>query len=264
VLLWHWVQQHRVLSVLVLSAVMVACAGGTAWALIFRTVSSPVTLRDALRLYRREQTAKVMASLRNRLPAPGVYTYRTSGGEGLNLMGMERSFPASSSMIVTDGRCATVTWVPILQHTEATTMCRGPTGTLWVARLVTSESIAGSSTTSVVDCPSTAYLEPAGPSPATSWRAQCALSDPVEAVDLGGRTLGRTSTVVGGRSVAVEHVRITLVYVGSQRGTNPTDLWIDPATGLIVRQAETASIDQSGVTYGEAMRASLVSLTPLR
>ncbi len=123
---WHWVQQHRLLSVLVLAFVILSSAGGTAWALVFRTVSSPVSLREALRIYRREQTGKVMATLRNRLPAPGVYSYRTTGEEGLNIMGVQRSFPSTTTMIVADGRCATVSWVPITQHTEVTTVCDGP------------------------------------------------------------------------------------------------------------------------------------------
>ena len=127
---WRWVQQHRFLSVLVLALVILSSAGGTAWALVFRTVSSPVGLREALRIYRREQTGKVLSTLRNRLPAPGVYTYRTTGGEGLSLMGVQRSFPSSTSMIVDEGRCATVSWVPITQHTEATTVCAGVDGAL--------------------------------------------------------------------------------------------------------------------------------------
>ena len=40
-------------------------------------------------------------------------------------MGVARSFPSTTSMIVADGRCATVSWVPITQHTEATTVCTG-------------------------------------------------------------------------------------------------------------------------------------------
>src|SRR5580693_9697313 len=88
VIVWQWVQQHRFLSVIVLALVIVSSAGGTAWALVFRTVSSPVGLREALRMYRREQTDKVVASLRHRLPAPGAYAYRTGGGEGLNLFGV--------------------------------------------------------------------------------------------------------------------------------------------------------------------------------
>ena len=63
---WHWVQQHRWLSIIVLAFVILSCAGGTAWALVFRTVSSPVGLREALRIYRREQTEKMLTSLRSR------------------------------------------------------------------------------------------------------------------------------------------------------------------------------------------------------
>src|SRR5271156_614130 len=113
---------------------MVSCAGGTAWALVFRTVSSPVGLREALRMYRREQTGKALATLRNRMP-PGVYAYRTTGGESLNLVGVARSFPSSTSMIVADGRCATVSWVPITQHTDAITVCNGPGGALSIPKL---------------------------------------------------------------------------------------------------------------------------------
>ena len=107
-ILWHWVQQHRLLTVLLLAFVIVSSAGGTAWALVFRTVSSPVGLREALRIYRREQTGKMLATLRNHLPAPGVYTYNTTGGEGLSLMGVSRGFPSTSSMVVEQGHCANV------------------------------------------------------------------------------------------------------------------------------------------------------------
>ena len=112
-------------------------------------------------MYRREQTGKMMSSLRTRLPAPGMYTYRTSGGESLNLVGVSHAFPASTSMIVADGRCATVAaGVPITQHTEATTLCNAPNGALAVPKLVTDESIAGSDSTSTIDCPASTYLLP--------------------------------------------------------------------------------------------------------
>ena len=161
-IVWQWVQQHRFLSVMVLALVIVSAASGTAWALVFRTVSSPVGFREALRIYRREQTGKMMSSLRTRLPTPGVYTYRTSGGESLNLVGVARSFPSSTSMIVADGHCATVSWVPITQHTETTSVCNAPNGALTVPKLVTDESIAGSTTTSTLHCPASTYLFPRG------------------------------------------------------------------------------------------------------
>jgi hypothetical protein len=264
VVVWQWVQQHRFLSVLVLALVILSSAGGTAWALVFRTVSSPVGLRQALRIYRREQTGKVLATLRNRLPAPGVYTYRTTGGEGLSLMGVQRSFPSSTSMIVAEGRCATVSWVPITQHTEATTLCAGADGALQVPRLVTDESIAGTTTKSTVNCPATAYLLPPAVRPGERWGVTCSLSSPAEKVALAGELLGQSTMVVGGHTVTVEHTRFTLTFSGTEHGTNPTDFWIVPSSGLIVRERETVGVTQGGVRYDETMEATLTGLDPLR
>ncbi len=261
---WQWVQQHRLLAVLVLALVILSSAGGTAWALVFRTASSPVGLREALRIYRREQTDKVMASLRTHLPPPGVYTYRTSGGEGLSLMGVQRAFPSTTSMIVADGRCATVSWVPITQHTESTTVCAGADGALSVPRLVTDESIAGSTTTTTVRCPATAYLLPPAGRPGEHWGATCTLTNPAEKVALVGRALGQTSMVVGGHAVPVEHSRLTLTFKGTDDGTSPTDFWIVPSSGLIVREQETVGMTQGGVRYSESMDAVLTALDPAR
>lgn len=261
---WHWVQQHRLLTVLVLALLIVSTAGGTAWALVFRTVSSPVGLRQALRIYRREHADKVLASLRNRLPVPGVYTYRTSGGEGLSLMGVSRSFPSTTSMIVEDGRCAKVSWVPITEHTETTTICAGPDGALSVPKLVTDESIAGATTVSTVRCPSTAYLLPPAARAGERWAVSCSEASPVERVTLDGEDLGLSTLTVGGYVVTVEHTRFTLAFSGSEQGTNPTDFWIVPTTGLIVREKEAVAMTAAGVRYSEDMVAALTGLRPVR
>jgi len=262
VFVWHWVQQHRILSVIVLALFIVATAGGTAWALVFRTVSSPVGLAQALRLYRREQTAKVLDSLRNHLPAPGVYTYATDGGEGLSLMGVQRSFPPSTSMVVTEGSCATVSWVPIEQHTEDTTICPSDSGAYDIPRLVTDESIAGTTTTSSISCPSTAYLVPPSAVPGQRWSATCTLASPAEKVGLAGQFVGPATVDVRGQPVAVDHVRVTLTFDGAQQGTNPTEYWIVPSTGLIVREKEQVTVTAGGVRYNESMETELSSLKP--
>ena len=260
---WHWVQQHRLLSVIFLALIMVSCAGGTAWALVFRTVSSPVGLREALRMYRREQTGKIVTSLRNRLPAPGVYSYRTTGGESLNLVGVARSFPTSTSMIVADGRCATVSWVPITQHTEATTFCNSPNGALTVPKLVTDESIAGSTSTSTINCPASTYVLPPAARPGQRWAATCLQVDPAEKIMLSGQALGRSTMQVGRQTVAVTHARLIFTFTGAaERGTNPIDFWIVPSSGLIVREKESVGVTQSGVRYSENMETTLTALRP--
>ena len=264
-ILWHWVQQHRLLSVLILAFVIVSSAGGTAWALVFRTVSSPVGLRQALRIYRREQTDKMLSTLRNHLPAPGVYTYQTSGGESLSLMGVARSFPSTTSMIVADRGCATISWVPITQHTETTTVCPDPNGGYSVPRLVTNESIAGSDTTSTVVCPATAYLlPPPGVAAGQKWGATCVQQSPAEKVLLSGEVLGQSTMTVGGHAVTVEHSRFTLTFDGSDAGTSPTDFWIVPSSGLIVQEKENVGVTSGGVRYTENMASTLTNLKPAR
>jgi hypothetical protein len=264
VLVWHWVQQHRWLSVLVLAFVILSSAGGTAWALVFRTVSSPIGLREALRMYRKEQSERMLSSLRSHLPGPGVYTYRTSGGESLSLMGVQRGFPSRTSMIVTGGRCATVSWVPITQHTEATTVCSTSAGALTVTQLVTDESIAGTTTTSTVTCPAPVYLLPVGVRTGQRWGGTCTLVSPAEKVRVTGVALGASTMTVGGTPVTVEHTRLTLTYRGAMQGTNPTDFWVIPSTGLIVREREAVGVTQGGVRYSETMDATLTGLVPLR
>ena len=47
-------------------------------------------------------------------------------------------------------------------------------------------------------------------------------------------------------------------------GTNPTDFWIVPSSGLIVRERESVAMSQGGVGYNEDMDATLTSLDPAR
>ena len=62
--------------------------------------------------------------------------------------------------------------------------------------------------------------------------------------------------------MAVEHVRLTLTFNGAQQGTNPTDYWIVPSTGLIVREKERVAVTSGGVRYNESMETALTSLQP--
>jgi hypothetical protein len=216
-------------------------------------------------MYRKEQSERMLASLRAHLPAPGVYSYRTSGGESLDLVGVQpRGFPTQTAMIVIDARCATVSWVPLTQHTESTMVCPGAGGALSVPQVVTFEDIAGTATTATLTCPATAYMLPAAAPAGQRWSATCALASPAEKVTLTGVALGPSTLTVGGTKVRVEHTRLTYTYRGGAQGTNPIDYWVVPSTGLIVRQKELVSVNQSGVNYSESMDAVLTGLVPAR
>ncbi|HEY3844844.1 MAG TPA: hypothetical protein VGL48_16460 [Acidimicrobiales bacterium] len=261
---WTWIQHHRVLSISLLAVLVIGAAGGTAWAVLFRTVASPVTLKEALRMYRRDQ---VSAARNWGLVQPltaGVFRYRTSGGESLSLPGASRSFPAASDMVVSAGTggCSVVAWVPITQHTEMTTVCPSVNHSLVVTNLTTHEVISGTTATTVLTCPATAYLLPPAATTGARWSATCHQASPSEDVVVQGVDLGDEPLRVGGQSVPTVHVRVTLHYAGPEAGVAPTDLWISTTKGLVVREAEQATVTQQGVHYHEQMDARLDSLTP--
>ena len=115
-------------------------------------------------------------------------------------------------MIVADGHCATVSWVPITQHTETTSVCNAPNGALTIPKLVTDESIAGSTTTSTINCPASTYLLPAAARPGQHWAATCSQVSPAEKIGMAGQSLGQTTMVVGGQTVSVTHARLTFTF----------------------------------------------------
>jgi hypothetical protein len=249
--------------VLALAIVILGTAGGASWALVFRTVSSPINLRAALRLYRRHDgDVSLTNATRSGLPDPGVYSYASSGSEGLSILGVHRAFPAQTTMIVTDGSCASVTWDPLEQHTEGTTVCSAPHGAYVIPQTVSHESIGGSTSTTTMNCAATLYLLPPDVQTGQRWHTTCQLEGPSEAVTVEGVALGPAALTVGGRHVTTQRVRLTVNLAGTATGTNPTEYWLDPANGLIVRELETVNVVQDGVRFTQSSDSRLTHLMP--
>ena len=68
--------------------------------------------------------------------------------------------------------------------------------------------------------------------------------------------------LVGGHAVSVSTRRLIFTFTGAEHGTNPTDFWIVPSSGLIVREQETVGMTQGGVRYTENMETTLTALHP--
>ena len=262
--MWSWLGQHRVAGVVVLGAVLLVAGVATAWLVVFRSGSSPVSLRDAVRLYRLERAA-ASASTRPDPPGPlpaGVFSYRTSGQESLDLPGTERSFPDQTEMVTVGdaGVCSSVDWVALAEHTEKTTVCPGPGHSLTVTGFTTHEEIGGASTTTVITCPRTTYLIPPGAPVGARWSASCDQTGPTMTVALRGLVLPPHSFEIDGRKIPTTHVRFSL-YFGSS-GSSTTDLWLSVSRDVLVREYEVASVSAMGVAYSESMSTMLLSTTP--
>ena len=124
-------------------------------------------------------------------------------------------------MVVEDGRCATVSWVPIAQHTETTSVCSGPAA----ASMSRSSSPTNRSPARPArrpSCPATAYLLPPG-APGPALDRHLLQVSPAEKVALAGEAW---AVHHGGRAttpVTVEHTPLTLTFDGGEQApTRPT------------------------------------------
>ncbi len=245
---------------------LLAAVAAGVWFFVLRSPGTQVDLRQALRLYRHDQ--RVPATVRTGLlPPPGVYAYRTSGYERLSVGAISRSFPSSSEMIVTAAGCTTVRWVPFEQHMEGLVECPGRNGAVGMASALSDEEIAGVHSTESIRCPVTAYFVPPRPTIGDHWSSTCHADG--RAVGFSGRVLGWSSVTVDGRSRSALHTRLTLNFAGSESGTNPTDYWVSPADGLILREQEEVDVAQTtgplgAVRYEEEMTVAIASLAANR
>ena len=100
--IWTWVTQHRGWSIGMAMLLLLVAGIATAYYVLFRTASTPIGPRQAIKLYRDRQGPA--SRHRSGLPATGVYEYETTGQEGLSILGMSRQYPDRTPMIVTAGR----------------------------------------------------------------------------------------------------------------------------------------------------------------
>jgi hypothetical protein len=260
-----WVANHRFWVLGMGVAVLVIAIAMGVWVFFLRSPGTQLDLRQALRLYRHQEGAPNGAD--PQLPPPGVYRYLTSGGEKLSVAGISRGFPKQSNVIVTDARCATVRWEPLVQHVETQVECPTGHGALTIVSMPSSEQIAGITTNMEIDCPPGTYLVPPNAAVGERWQTTCHGSGQI--VHLTGSVVGFASMPVAGKMAPSVHTHLTMSFSGSESGTSPSDYWVSLINGMILRQSETVDVLQSAgplgsVRYTEQMKISLQSLTPVR
>lgn len=261
---WSWVQHHRLLSIGSGVIVVLVAAVAVVYLVFFRTAATPFSVRQAISLYRHSHPTG--SPSHPGLPGTGVYLYTTTGHEGLDLPGMNRTFPSPTPMIVSGSSCQTVRWEPITEHVEEFEQCAGPHGGLWMPSTTSLEQIAGQNTTTVMTCPQGTWLRPPSATAGETWSTTCHTG--AMAIEARGRVIGSTTVTVDGAAVRAWHTRLTLVFSGNESGTTPADYWLATSDNLILRQHETAHIAQQAgplgsVRYQEQMTADLRSLTPV-
>lgn len=185
----------------------------------------PVGLDDAVARFR-AAGADAAAPVEG-LPVPGVYRYRTTGGERVSFLDYQRDYSPVTMRIVTRRGCGVrETQLFLVQHVEYYDRCDG--------RLVTyGTDIAYWWTHGTQDfrCDGGSFDGSAmRPGDRVEWT--CADEDTRAAQVT--EYVGDEEVEIDGRRVPARHTRWTTVFSDATEGTAVVDDWFDPRTGLVL------------------------------
>jgi hypothetical protein len=196
------------------------------------------------------------------LPQPGVYTYATSGNDGVDALGGARhQYPATTTITVTPSGCGVVQrWVAAVERWDETTTCATAGGTNLVHFTGFHRFFGGDS---YDDYSCTGEPRPVRAAAGTTWTVTCVASD--ETTVHRGTVVGSELVDVNGQSVPTLHVT-DLQDDGDPSDHQVTDTWYQEGTDLVVRRISriaTSSSSPVGVVhYDETYEIDLQSLVP--
>lgn len=196
------------------------------------------------------------------LPAPGVYRYRTTGGERISFLDYKRSYSATTVRIVTRHGCGVREEQRFLvQHVEYYDRC--------------GDSLVGYGTdiaywwthgTQDFRCESGSFDGRAmRAGEVSAW--EC--SDEDTRAEQTTTYLADEEVVVGGRTMPSRHTRWVTKFSGATVGSAVVDDWFDPATGLVLREERNIGLKVGSgfvgdVTYIDVSTYTLESTAPAR
>ena len=200
------------------------------------------------------------------LPAAGVYTYRTTGGEQISVAGAHHDYPPQTTATVTHlGGCRwQIRGDVIKEHEDLRTFC-GQTSNLYQDEQARWITFYGKREGEDITFNPPQLVNNVAQQPGAKSSSHG--SDPQgDGVDVVGTYLGRVPIVIGGKTVEAVRLHLTATSTGQSQGTSVDEMWLDPLTGLTLRWDR--KVDSTTNSFGANVRytetASFVheSLTP--
>ena len=198
------------------------------------------------------------------LPAPGVYRYRTTGGERISFLDYRRSYSSTTVRIVTRRGCGVreQQWF-LVQHEEYYDRCPG--GAL--ASYGTDIAYWWTHGTQTFRCDPGGSFDMAGRQPGDRVTWQCHDEDTRAAQVT--EYVGDEDVTVAGHAVRARHTQWVTTFSGATVGAATVDDWFDPATGLVLRERRAIGLRVGSpfvgkVSYVDQSEFTLESLTPNR
>ena len=259
----------RLRVLLPLGALGLLAAAGAAFVITHQdhsTALEPDAAVDAFR-NRSHETPAPAADARRTAPEPGVYSYATTGFESTDVLsGARHDYPSVSTITYAASGCGSEDrWQPLTSRFSANVLCRTAAG-LELRSTQQHREFFGRVQAQAFTCPAGFTELPA--TPVVGHRSSAVCRGTSGDLALSSRVLGAEVLAVGTSSLPVTHLELTGRLTGQTTGTISRDLWLDSATGLVVRvtgTADTRSDTLAGpARYTERYTLSLMSVSPRR
>lgn len=201
------------------------------------------------------------------LVEPGVYVYRTTGFEQVDAFaGVTHDYPAETTItVIADGCGVLLRWDALEERREEWRLCTRTAGIELQPQALQYHEFFDQETPEDVICDVPVLLVPVADGPIEPVAQTCTLdTDPWLPV---WEVLETDVREVGGRSVDVRHVRMTIDDTDRHFEHYVAD-WLLAPNGLpvelnVMKQSKSPTV-VGDVVYDEQLRLDLVSLDPLR
>jgi hypothetical protein len=196
------------------------------------------------------------------LPVPGVYRYRTTGGEHVSFLDYRREYTPVTHRVVTRHGCGIrEEQYFLVQHLEYYDRCGerlvayGTDIAFWWTHGTQDFSCTGGS------------FDGAGMKPGDRVEWDCGDED--TRAHQTTEYVGDEAVEVDGRSLPARHTRWTTVFEGATKGTAVVDDWFQPGTGLVLRETRNIGLRVGSpfigdLSYIDISEYLLLSATPDR
>ncbi len=186
------------------------------------------------------------------VPAPGVYAYRTTGGESVSMFGAKHDYPERSFATVRkiDGCGWEHRLEVIAEHVDIRGYC-GEGGVLRQLFYETHITFLGKREVRSMPCEPVINLHRREIAAGDAQNVSC--SDGAGSQARMTRTFhGTVPITIGGEKVEAFKVTIAARMSGNTKGTSRNTLWVEPTTGLTLRWDRTT--DTLAKAYGATVR----------
>lgn len=218
-----------------------------AWQYALRDTSTPVTVSEALSVYRADGSQgrpasrgpAAPASGQAGVPRAGVYAFTTTGSEvlrGAPLGDTTHDYPRETALVVRPTDCGfREQWVPLADRASELSLCRTDRGwELDGAR--ETRAFFGIGVLRELDCPEPVLAVPLADGASRLQTTTCSASGFSQmTITTRSRVVGRERLEVAGRAISALHVRDELRFSGETRGRATRNTWRGVADGMLIR-----------------------------